>query len=86
MSLCTSIDRLDESLYEPGRLQCHCGCLAVVIPCYMNTMLHVHIKSPDKHTGLREVSVVCDELDQPMQALLSELAMQLQALPKETTQ
>jgi hypothetical protein len=49
-----------------------------------NTMLHVLIKSPDKPTGLREVTVVFDELDEPMHELLSDLATQLQALPEET--
>lgn len=51
----------------------------------LNTMLPVLIKAPDKHTGLREVTVVCDELERLMQQLLSELATQLQALPKEMT-
>src|SRR5262249_38254355 len=52
----------------------------------IDTMLHFLLSKPDQKTALREVTVVCDQRDVPMKELLSELAAQLQALPKETRQ
>lgn len=52
----------------------------------VNTMLHFLITKPDKETGFREVTVVCDQLDEPMQEVLSELAKQLQAWREKTAQ
>jgi hypothetical protein len=51
----------------------------------MNTMLHFLVGRSDEQTALREITVVCDQLDTPMQQLLSELATQLQALPEKMT-
>ncbi len=50
-----------------------------------NTMLHFLISSPAEDAAFREVTVVCDRLDEPMQHLLSELATELKALPEELT-
>jgi hypothetical protein len=50
-----------------------------------NAMLHFLISRPAKETALREVTVVCDRLDEAMQQVLSELATQLKALPEELT-
>jgi hypothetical protein len=52
----------------------------------INTMLHFLIGKPDQKTALREVTVVCDHWDVLMRELVSELATQLHALPKETSQ
>ena len=38
------------------------------------------------NSTVREITVVCDRWDGTMQELLSELAAQLHALPKETSQ
>jgi hypothetical protein len=49
----------------------------------VNTMLHFIVGRPDEEKALREVTVVCDQLDEAMQQLISELATQLQSLPEE---
>ena len=51
-----------------------------------NAMLHFLINKPVQNSGLREVTVVCDQWDTPMQDLLSELATELHAVAKETSQ
>jgi hypothetical protein len=51
----------------------------------VNTMLHFLINKLDKSAALREVTLVCDQLDEPMQHLLADLSAQLQAPPEDTT-
>jgi hypothetical protein len=52
----------------------------------VNTMLHFLISELDKSAAYREVTLVCDQLDEPMQHLLADLSTQLQALREDTTQ
>ena len=51
----------------------------------VNSMLHFLITKGDKERGVREVTVVYDQVDEPMQEILAELTTQLKALPEKTT-
>jgi hypothetical protein len=48
-----------------------------------NTMLHFIVGGPEDKRTVREVTVVCDQMDEAMQQLISELATQLRSLPEE---